>query len=176
MANPRLCKKTSPASIGESKQVDFEEEVKKYKQDIKEDIEQYKKQPYVEPSWVKKALGQKQTEARGASSSSSSWERPLTDSQAVELSDYLLTEQEAQACNCEESEEEAEYGPTWEHMCFQDNATYEYPDNLLPYGPEAYGAYWERWLAEVIAPPPYDYYQQNAAAVIAQYDKRRANK
>ena len=72
----------------------------------------------------------------------------------------------------DESEEEAEYGPAWEHMSFDDRASYEYPHNLLPYGPEAYGAFWERWLEEVIAPPPQDYYQQNAASVIEHYDKR----
>ena len=42
-ANPRLCKKTNIKNIATSTQVDFEEEVKKYKQDIEEDIEQYKK-------------------------------------------------------------------------------------------------------------------------------------
>ena len=103
------------------------------------------------------------------------WNRPLTDSQAVEISDYILTEQEAHEFYSEEPEEEEEYGPAWEHIWFQDNAIYEYPHNLLPYGPEAYGAYWERWLAEVITPPPQDYYQQNAASVIAQYDKRKAH-
>ena len=91
------------------------------------------------------------------------------------MSNYLLTEQEAQAFNSEESEEEAEYGPAWEHVRFQENASYEYPENLAPYGPEAYVAYWERWLAEIIAPPPADYYQQNAASVVVQYDKRRAH-
>ena len=107
-ANPRLRQKTHPGEIGASKRVDFEEEVRKYKQDIKEDIEQYKKQPYIEPSWVKEALGQEEQQAAtGAnSSSSSSWERPLTDSQAVEMSNYLLTEQEAHAFNSEESEAE----------------------------------------------------------------------
>ena len=42
-ANPRLRQKTRPEQNGLSAQVDFEEEVRKYKQDIKEDIEQYKK-------------------------------------------------------------------------------------------------------------------------------------
>ena len=88
------------------------------------------------------------------------------------MSNYLLTEQEAHAVNSEESDVEAEPGPAWEHRWFQDSASYEYPVNLAPYGPEAYGAYWERWLAEIIAPPPADYYQQNAASVLAQYDSR----
>ena len=37
-----------------------------------------------------------------------------------------------------------------------------FPADLSPYGPEAYGAYWEKWLAEVIRPPlPGYYYMQN---------------
>ena len=88
---PRLRQKTRPEHIGTSDEVDFEEEVRKYKQDIKKDIEQYKKQEYVAPRWIKEALGQEE-ETEGTtkvvtSSSSSSWERPLSDSQAVEMSD-----------------------------------------------------------------------------------------
>ena len=116
-----------------SQQVDFEEEVRKYKQDIKEDIEQYKKQPYIEPSWVKEALWkEEQQETTGANSaSSSSWERPLTDSQAVEMSNYLLTEQEAQAYDSEEPEaENEEPGPAWEHMWFKDLESHDWPWNL----------------------------------------------
>ena len=89
------------------------------------------------------------------------------------MSNYLLNEQEAQEFFSEESEgENNEPGPSWEHMWFQDHASHDYPPNLVTYGPEAYGAYWERWLAEIIAPPPADYYHPNAAAVLAQYDQR----
>ena len=74
----------------------------------------------------------------------------------------------------EESGEE-ESGPAWEQQGFEHKASYEYPHNLLPYGPEAYGAFWEKWLEELVTPPPHDYYQQNAASVIEQYDKRTAD-
>ena len=173
-ANPRLCKKTNIKNVAASAQVDFEEEIKRYKQEIEEDIKQYKNQPYVEPGWVKAALGQDNGVAGATSSSSSSWERPLTDSQAVEISDALLTEREMREFLSEESGEE-ESGPAWEQQGFAHKASYEYPHNLLPYGPEAYGAFWEKWLEELVTPPPQDYYQQNAASVIAHYDKRTAD-
>ena len=130
------------------------------------------------PRWLEEALGQAEEETvpgkMATSSSSSSWERPLTDSQAVEVSDYLLNEQEAHEYFSDEAEE-AEYyepGPSWEHIWFHDHASHGYPLNLAPYGPEAYGAYWERWLAEVIAPPPADYYHQHSAAALARYERR----
>ena len=134
-----------------------------------------REQKYVAPRWIKEALGQEEEAEEVAkvatSSSSSSWERPLTDFQAVEMSDYIFNEQEAQAYFSDEGEETGYYepGPSWEHMWFQDHETHDYPWNLEPYGPEAYGAYWERWLEEVIAPPPADYYYRNAAAVLAKY-------
>ena len=82
--------------------VDFEEEVAKYKQDIQEDMEKSKKQEYVALKWIKEALDPQnyedtETNQHQADASSSSWEGPLTDSQAVHISDYLLTDQEAQA-------------------------------------------------------------------------------
>ena len=172
-ANPRLLKKTNINNVVSSEQVDFEEEIRKYKEDIEEDIQQYKSQPYIEPAWVKAAIGQQNATTGATSSSSSSWERPLTDSQAVELSDILLTEQEIREFLSEESE--AETGPAWEQPDFINKASYEYPHNLQPYGPEAYGAFWEQWLDELVAPTPYDYYQQNAASVIAHYDKKYAD-
>ena len=171
--NPRLCKKTNISNVVSSEQVDFENEIRKYKEDIEEDIQQYKSQPYIEPAWIKAAIGQENAPTGANSSSSSSWERPLTDTQAVELSDVLLTEQETREFLSEESEEET--GPAWEQADFTNKASYEYPHNLLPYGPEAYGAFWEQWLDELVAPTPHDYYQQNAASVIAHYDKRHAD-
>ena len=173
-AKPRLCRKTNISNVVTSEQVDFENEIRKYKEDIAEDIQHYKNQPYIEPAWVKAAIGQAHVAAGASSSSSSSWERPLTDSQAVELSDMLLTEQETREFLSDESEEET--GPAWEQPDFINKASYEYPYNLQPYGPEAYGAFWEQWLDELVAPTPHDYYQQNAASVIAHYDKRYADK
>ena len=173
---PRLRQKTHPKNIGTSVEVDFEEEIRKYKQDIKKDIEQYKKQEYVAIRWIKETLGHaddaEEVAKVATSASSSSWERPLTDSQAIELSDYILNDQEAQAYFSDEAEDDLEYfeqGPSWEHMWFQGRESLDYPRNLRPYGPEAYGAFWESWLEEVIAPPPADYYHRNAAAVLADY-------
>ena len=99
---PRLRQKTHPMQVGASEAVDFEEEVAKYKQDIQEDIEQYKKQEYVAPRWIKEALDPQRYEDTESNmhvtgASSSSWEGPLSDSQAVHISDYLLTDQKAQA-------------------------------------------------------------------------------
>ena len=84
----------------------------------------------------------------------------------------LLTEQETREFLSDVSEDEP--GPSWEQPDFINKASYEYPDNLQPYGPEAYGAYWEQWLDELVAPTPQDYYQQNAASVIAHYDMKYA--
>ena len=177
---PRLRQNTHPKNIGTSVEVDFEEELRKYKQDIKKDIEQYKKQEYVAPRWIKEALGHAEDAEEATrvatSSSISSWERPLTDSQAVEMSDYIFNDQEAQAYFSDDEEEDLEYfeqGPSWEHMWFQGRETHDYPWNLAPYGPEAYGAYWEQWLEEVIAPPPADYYYRNAAAICQRYKVQR---
>ena len=58
-AMPRLRQKTRTEQIGSSVQVDFEEEVRKYKQEITKDIEQYKKQEYVAPKWIKEPWGKR---------------------------------------------------------------------------------------------------------------------
>ena len=124
---PRLRQKTHPMAIGASKEVDFEQEVARYKHDIQRDIEKYKKQDYIAPKWIEEALGaQPQTaannETRTEGASSSSWEKPITDSQAVEMSDYLLTEQEAQEYLSENNDsdpEQPDIGPAWEHMWFR---------------------------------------------------------
>ena len=168
--NPRLCRKTNIKDVEKKAQVDFEEEIKRYKEDIEEDIQQYKSQPYVEPEWVRAAIGE-ESKPGANSSSSSSWEKPLTDSQAVELSDMLLTEQETKEFLSDESD--IDTGPAWEQSDFKDMKSYEYPYDLQPYGPEAYGAFWEQWLDELAAPTPHDYYQQNAVSVIEVYDKKR---
>ena len=135
--------------LGASAEVDFEEEVAKYKKDIKEDIQKYKKQEFVAPKWIKEALyphGNEETESnhRHTGASSSSWEGPITDSQAVHISDYILTEQEEQAyfsADENESLAEPDQGPAWERMWFSDLDSDRYPADLSPYGPEAYGAY-----------------------------------
>ena len=46
--------------IGVSEEIDFEEAVAEYKQDIRKDIDKYKKQEYVARKWVKEALGHPQ--------------------------------------------------------------------------------------------------------------------
>ena len=170
--NPRLRSKTNIKEVEKQAQVDFEEEIKKYKEDIEEDIQKYKSQPYIAPKWVRAEIG---AESRpGAnSSSSSSWETPLTDSQAVGISDFLLTEQETKEFLSEESDNDIDNGPAWEQSDFKNMKSYEYPYNLQPYGPEAYGAFWEQWLEELAAPTPHDYYQQNAASINEVYDKTR---
>ena len=45
-----------------------------------------------------------------------------------------------------------------------------FPADLSPYGPEAYGAYWEKWLAEVIRPPLPGYYYMQNEAILAKRD------
>ena len=98
---PRLICKTSPKQI-EAEHVDFEEEVAKYKRDIAKDIQHLKNQAYKEPDWIKNILSkdreQNQQQARQQqSSSSSSWEQPISETQAVEISDYIMTHAEEQA-------------------------------------------------------------------------------
>ena len=158
--NPRLVKKTKPKDLEQREQVDFEAEIRKYKEDIEEDIQQYKSQPYKEPEWIRAELNSDRN--NGASSSSSSWTTHISDSQAVEMSDYLLTEHQAQIYMSEEDdiEEEPENGPSWEHIWFHGQESDAFPADLRPYGPEAYGAYWEQWLAEIIRPPPPGYHYQ----------------
>ena len=71
---PRLRQKTDPKEMGNSTEVDFEEEVAKYKRDIQKDIEAYKKQEYIAPKWKEEAMGPQpqpeSTETGGDSSSS----------------------------------------------------------------------------------------------------------
>ena len=86
----------------------------------------------------------------------------------------LLTTQEAKEFLSDGSDIENDIGPAWEHNEFANMKSYEYPYDLLPYGSEAYGAFWEQWLEELVAPTPHDYYQQNAASVIEAYDKRQS--
>ena len=109
------------------------------------------------------------------SAASSSWEKPFTDTQAVEMSDYLLTEREAQAFLSEDEEtpgtpEQAEAGPAWEHMWFAGYDSGRFPRNLQLYGPEAYGAYWEKWLEELSLPPPPGYYYMQNEAILSMQD------
>ena len=97
---PRLHRKTNPKQI-EAEQVDFEEEAARYKSDIAKDIQQLKQQSYKEPAWITKIIDRdmKQAQRTGPrpSTSSSSWEQPISDTQAVELSNYILTSEEEQA-------------------------------------------------------------------------------
>ena len=98
---PRLTKKTNPKQL-EAEQVDFEEEVARYKRDIAADIQQLKQQEYKEPAWIRKIINQEANRASDmprpnrSSSSSAHWEQPISDTQAVELSNYLLTAEEEQ--------------------------------------------------------------------------------
>ena len=140
------------------------------------------------PDWVKEALEQGDhmqhikpenqvrifTPTRGQASSSS-WEGPITDSQAVVVSDYLLTEQEAAQYHSEDGEEEPDInqrgeqayeeaqdlgtGPSWEMEIPPRMKSIEYPRNMGAYarsGEDAYEAYWKAWLEEVIEPPTSD--------------------
>ena len=100
---PRLRCKTNPKQIKAEQEVDFEEEVAKYKRDIAKDIQNLKNQAYKEPQWIKEILskeqenkGQQQVEQQ-QSSSASSWEQPISDTQAVEISDYIMTNEEEHA-------------------------------------------------------------------------------
>ena len=98
---PRLVCKTNPKQVQAAQEVDFEEEIANYKRDIEKEIRILKAQSYHEPQWIKEALrGEREpsgadTHAHSNSASSSSWEQPLTDSQAVNLSNYILTREEA---------------------------------------------------------------------------------
>ena len=98
---PRLVCKTNPKQVQAAQEVDFEEEIANYKRDIEKDIRSLKAQTYHEPQWIKEALrGEREpsgadTRAHSNSASSSSWEQPLTDSQAVNLNNYILTSEEA---------------------------------------------------------------------------------
>ena len=96
---PRLSKKTNPEQI-EAEQVDFEEEVARFKSDIAKDIQQLKQQAYKEPAWItkinKKEAQQNPQAGQRSSASSSSWEQPISDTQAVELSNFIMTTEEEQ--------------------------------------------------------------------------------
>ena len=160
---PRLYQKTHPKQIGGNEEVD--EAVAAYKESIKRDIDTYKKQEYVALSWVTEALGTGSGAANSATithhtgASSSSWEGPIYDTQAVALSDHLLTEQEEAAFFSDDEEQQGpDRGPSWETAWFYGFESDQYPADLRPYGPEAYEAYCEAWLEEVQRPPPQDYY------------------
>ena len=59
------------------------------------------------------------------------------------MSDYLLTEQEAQEFLSDDDNEDhyqSDTGPAWEHMWFYEYESDRIPADLSPYGPEAYGA------------------------------------
>ena len=143
---PRLRQKTHPMQIRVSEEIDFEEAVAEYEQDIQKDIDKYKKQEYVAPEWVKEALGHPQDDEGNraketqAGTSRSSWEGPITDSQAVHISDLLLTEQEEQELLADE-EPGTDGGPSWETSWFSDLDSGSYPADLRPYSPEAYDAF-----------------------------------
>ena len=97
---PRLTRKTSPKQV-EAEQVDFEEEVARYKRDIAKDIQLLKEQEYKAPSWVTKIIEKEESMQRNklqsSSSSSSRWEAPISDTQAVEISDFIMTTEEEKA-------------------------------------------------------------------------------
>ena len=97
---------------------------------------------------------------------SSSWEGPISDTQAIALSDHLLTEQEEAAFFSEEEQKRPDIGPSWETAWYQGFESYQYPADLRLYGPEAYAAYWETWLDEVQRPPPQDYYYIQNEAIL----------
>ena len=105
---PRLTRKTSPKQV-EAEQVDFEEEVARYKRDIAKDIQTLKGQEFKAPAWVTAIIdkGEKvQCEKLQSSSSSSSrWEGSISDTQAVDLSDFIMTTEEERAFFQEDGED-----------------------------------------------------------------------
>ena len=142
-AIPRLRHKTHPMQIGAAQEVDFEEEVAKYKQEIRRDIQQLKKQEYVPPKWVQEQIGTTNAN-QSPTPASSSWEGPITDSQAVRISDYLLTEEEEREFfSNEENTHGPEQGPSWEQIWFADHDANWDPADLRGYGPQAYEIYLE---------------------------------
>ena len=126
------------------------------------------------PSWFTEALGVGPGAAKTApqnmhhtGASSPSWEGPISDTQAVALSDHLLTVQEEAAFFSDEEEQQGpDIGPSWETAWFYGFESDQYPANLRSYGPEAYEAYWETWLEEVQRPPPQDYYYIQNEAIL----------
>ena len=103
MSLTRLNRKTNPKALGVRDTVDFESEIRAYKEGIEADIETYKGGDFIAPDWVKEAIEEVQhmkqikpedqviaisaPRSKHAASSSSSWERPISDSQAVSISD-----------------------------------------------------------------------------------------
>ena len=179
---PRLMCKTHPRQIQAAQEVDFEEEVARYKNDIKKDIRHLKSQSYHEPAWVKAVLRNEQgdldPQETNNTSSSSSWEQPLTDSQAIHISDYILTREEELQFMSEEEDgndhQEQGNAPAWEQAWENDRpqATHDYsnelwypgpvsgwPIDLRHYGDDADDEYWSRWLAEVSLPTSRTGYQ-----------------
>ena len=183
---PRLTKKTNPKQI-EAEQVDFEEEVAKFKQDIASDIQHLRQQAYKEPAWIKKIRIQEQKATKNipkqsTSSSSRDWDQPISDSQAIELSKHLLTEAEAQEflasqeepstqqdCVTQESEEAPlsweTYGGEGRHHTHTDPWHKDPITDTWYYGPQfphathiAHDPGWEEWLAAVTTSPPQDFY------------------
>ena len=109
---PRLRCKTNPKQLHAEQEVDFEEEVAKYKRDIDKDIQALKNQEYRELQWIKDILGtekisdnqpeQAPKSQPQTSASSSGWEKPISDTKAVQISDYIPTREEEQAYHSEE--------------------------------------------------------------------------
>ena len=108
-----------------------------------------------------------QEERPRQSSSSSSWEQPISDTQAVEISDYIMTHEEEQAFFSDEEAcadsrqkirrdealqqsdttindpEGEEISPSWEHAWHNDM---QQPAALPE---ENSGDFWETWLEEI---------------------------
>ena len=116
-----------------------------------------------------------------SSASSAHWEQPISDTQAVELSNYLLTAEEEQEFLATQedsftidqfSQESEEALLSWEVHVNQsrDDAltTHWHWDNISStwyYGPQfpyatqaANDPNWAEWLEGVTSPPPQDYY------------------
>ena len=164
---PRLTKKTSPKQIQHIEEIDFEIAVALYKVDIKQDLREYKTQDFVASKWVKEALEADSSASTQAQStypnqtgaSSSSWEGPISDTQAVAVSDYLLNEQEtAQDFSEEDEPGRPELGPAWEVAWYHGLHSHQYPRDLGGYGDDGYESYWEAWLDEIQRPPPTNEY------------------
>ena len=81
--------------------------------------------------------------------SSSSWEGPIFDTQAIAVSEFLLNEEEmAQYYSEEEDSGRPETGPAWETAWYQGLESHQYPNVLSEYGDDVYESYWEAWLEE----------------------------
>ena len=145
-----------------------------------------RQQEYKEPAWIKKIRMQDQKEHTRAptqsnSSSSRDWDQPISDSQAIELSKFLLTEAEeqeflasqetpsTQPCITQESEEAPLSWETNEaegrHNTQADSWHKDPITDTWYYGPQFPHAThleqdpsWEEWLAAVTTSPPQDFY------------------